>query len=94
MLLFVRPIPKGDERKRACLRALSDIQVQPGCYLPSNAEAIVLDIDYTSGTPMQSAAKAPDLAKVNRYGVSELEKEGLQRRSDSLDSEADGEEEV
>lgn len=53
MLLFIRPIPKGDERKRACLRALSDIQVQPGCYLPSNPETIVLDIDYTSGTPMQ-----------------------------------------
>lgn len=25
----------------------------PGCYLPSNPEAIVLDIDYESGTPMQ-----------------------------------------
>lgn len=25
----------------------------PGCYLPSNPEAIVLDIDYKSGTPMQ-----------------------------------------
>lgn len=24
-----------------------------GCYLPSNPEAIVLDIDYQSGTPMQ-----------------------------------------
>lgn len=24
-----------------------------GCYLPSNPEAIVLDIDYKSGTPMQ-----------------------------------------
>lgn len=27
--------------------------VPPGCYLPSNPEAIVLDIDYKSGTPMQ-----------------------------------------
>ncbi|CAB1321447.1 unnamed protein product, partial [Coregonus sp. 'balchen'] len=85
---IIKPIPKGDERKRACLRALSDIQVQPGCYLPSNPEAIVLDIDY-------NAAKAPYLAKfkVKRCGVSELEKEGLQCRSDSLD-EADSEEEV
>ncbi|XP_056319196.1 phosphatidylinositol 4-kinase, catalytic, alpha b [Danio aesculapii] len=91
---IIKPIPKGDERKRACLRALSDITVQPGCYLPSNPEAIVLDIDYKSGTPMQSAAKAPYLAKfkVKRCGVSELEKEGLLCRSDSLDEAEDGEE--
>lgn len=48
-----RPIPKGEERKKACLEALAQIKVQCGCYLPSNPEAIVLDIDYKSGTPMQ-----------------------------------------
>ncbi|XP_029103187.1 phosphatidylinositol 4-kinase, catalytic, alpha b isoform X2 [Scleropages formosus] len=90
---IIKPVPKGDERKRACLKALSDIRVQPGCYLPSNPEAIVLDIDYKSGTPMQSAAKAPYLAKfkVKRCGVSELEKEGLSCRSDSLEEMEDGE---
>ncbi|CAB1320255.1 unnamed protein product [Coregonus sp. 'balchen'] len=50
----LRSFPPGDKRKRACLRALSDIQVQPGCFLPINPEVIVLDIDYKSGTPMQS----------------------------------------
>ncbi|XP_012721040.2 phosphatidylinositol 4-kinase, catalytic, alpha b isoform X2 [Fundulus heteroclitus] len=92
---IIKPIPKGEERKKACLEALAQIKVQGGCYLPSNPEAIVLDIDYKSGTPMQSAAKAPYLAKfkVKRCGVSELEKEGLHCHADSVD-EMDGEEEA
>lgn len=49
----IRPYPKGPERKTACLDALAKVKVQPGCYLPSNPEAMVIDIDYQSGTPMQ-----------------------------------------
>ncbi|XP_078277574.1 phosphatidylinositol 4-kinase, catalytic, alpha b isoform X2 [Rhinoraja longicauda] len=84
---IIKPYPKGEERKKACLKALSEVKVQPGCYLPSNPEAFVLDIDYKSGTPMQSAAKAPYLAKfkVKRCGVAELEKEGLRSCSEGAD---------
>lgn len=75
----IKPFPKGKERKEACLKALSRVEVQKGCYLPSNPEAIVVDIDYSSATPMQSAAKAPFLAKfkVQRCGVKGTETLGL-----------------
>ncbi|XP_046360282.2 phosphatidylinositol 4-kinase alpha-like isoform X1 [Haliotis rufescens] len=75
----IRPYPKGPERNEACLKCLSKIQLQQGCYLPSNPEAIVTEIDKKSGTPMQSAAKAPYLAKfrVKRCGIHGLERLAL-----------------
>ncbi|KFD55632.1 hypothetical protein M514_03380 [Trichuris suis] len=71
----IKPFPKGRERKDACMRALSRVKVVKGCYLPSDPEALVVDIDYSSATPMQSAAKAPFLArfKVRKYSVDEVE---------------------
>ena len=70
-----RSYPKGVERRQACQEALKKIKVQPGVYLPSNPEGVVVGIDYNSGIPMQSAAKAPFLARfqVKKYGIKELE---------------------
>lgn len=82
----IRVFPKGVERKNACLNELSKIVVQPGCYLPSNPEAVVLDIDYKSGTPMQSAAKAPFLARfrVCHCGIQELESKAMNASQSSM----------
>ncbi|XP_052714253.1 phosphatidylinositol 4-kinase alpha-like isoform X6 [Crassostrea angulata] len=75
----IKPYPKGDERKKACLEELRKIELQKGCYLPSNPEAIVTAIDKNSGIPLQSAAKAPFLARfrVQRCGVHDLEMLGM-----------------
>merc|ERR1712114_131095 len=69
---IIKPFEKGRKRQEACVKALEQVKLEAGCYLPSNPEALVIDIDRTSGTPMQSAAKAPYLAKfkVQKYGIS------------------------
>ncbi|KAH7939075.1 hypothetical protein HPB52_005251 [Rhipicephalus sanguineus] len=66
---------QGPERKRACLCELSKIKVEQGSYLPSSPEAIIVDIDYASGAPMQSAAKAPFRAKfkVRSVGIEKVQ---------------------
>lgn len=84
----IKPFSKGQARKDACLRALRKIDVVKGCYLPSNPEATILDIDKDSATPLQSAAKAPYLARflVRRCGVRELEHIG-QLSANEIDAE-------
>lgn len=69
----IKDKPLGDERKKACELALKSIKLVSNCYLPSNPEAIVLQI--IDGRPMQSAAKAPYLArfKVQKVRLSDLE---------------------
>ena len=72
----IKDKPLGDERKKACEIALKSIKLVSNCYLPSNPEAIVLQI--IDGRPMQSAAKAPYLArfKVQSIKLADLEKLG------------------
>ena len=80
----IRNFPKGPERKGALMKAIKKVQVEQGCYLPSSWEAVVLDIDRDVGIPLQSAAKAPFLArfKVKRMGMKAVEELGM--RGDSI----------
>ena len=94
---IIKPFEKGRKRRDACLKALEEVKLVGGCYLPSNPEAVVIDIDRTSGQPMQSAAKAPYLAKfkVQKLGISKLEQAGLDfieggRSPGAEEREADG----
>ena len=75
----IKSYPKGDSRKKACLEAFAKVNLECIGYLPSNPESILLQIDHTSATPMQSAAKAPFLArfKVRKGTVSEVEQLAL-----------------
>lgn len=45
------------EKKKKIDEELAKIEVDPGVYLPSNPESSVIDIDYSSGRPLQSFAK-------------------------------------
>ena len=76
----IRNFPKGKERKNALLEELKLIKLRKGCYLPSNSEAMVLDIDREFAVPLQSAAKAPFLSrfKVKTMNFRELEEYALQ----------------
>ncbi|KAJ2313754.1 phosphatidylinositol-4- kinase [Coemansia sp. RSA 2705] len=50
------------EKKRKIDEEMRQIKVETGVYLPSNPEGTVVDIDYDSGRPLQSHAKAPFMA--------------------------------
>uniref|UniRef100_A0A0N5B712 1-phosphatidylinositol 4-kinase n=1 Tax=Strongyloides papillosus TaxID=174720 RepID=A0A0N5B712_STREA len=92
----IKSFPKGIERKKACLAELAKVKLDTISYLPSNPESFLLEIDYNSGTPMQSAAKAPFLAKfsVCQCGVDKLEAICLERnRLNPYEDNCDFEEE-
>jgi phosphatidylinositol 4-kinase len=50
------------EKKQKIAEELRKIQVEPGVYLPSNPDGVVIGIDRSSGKPLQSHAKAPYMA--------------------------------
>ncbi|GAA5990506.1 hypothetical protein JCM11641_007742 [Rhodosporidiobolus odoratus] len=56
------------EKKAKIDEEMAKIKVDPGVYLPSNPDGVVVDINRTSGRPLQSHAKAPFMAtfKVRR----------------------------
>uniref|UniRef100_A0A914Y3R6 1-phosphatidylinositol 4-kinase n=1 Tax=Panagrolaimus superbus TaxID=310955 RepID=A0A914Y3R6_9BILA len=86
---IIKPFPKGESRKKACLAEFSKVNLKCIGYLPSNPESILLHIDHTSATPMQSAAKAPFLArfKVRKGTVNEVEQLALNFYQDNDMSE-------
>ncbi|PWN24131.1 hypothetical protein BCV69DRAFT_280033 [Microstroma glucosiphilum] len=62
-------IKKSKPEKKAKIdEEMDKIKVDPGVYLPSNPDGVVVDLDRRSGRPLQSHAKAPFMAtfKVHR----------------------------
>lgn len=65
------------EKKIKIDEEMAKIELQPGVYLPSNPDGVLVDINRKSGRPLQSHAKAPymatfkikkDVEEVNEYG--------------------------
>ena len=56
-------IKKSKPEKKAKIdEEMAKIKVDPGVYLPSNPDSVVVDLDRRSGRPLQSHAKAPFMA--------------------------------
>ncbi|CCE63527.1 hypothetical protein TPHA_0F00400 [Tetrapisispora phaffii CBS 4417] len=74
------------EKKQKIDEEMAKIDVEPGVYLPSNPDGVVVDIARKSGKPLQSHAKAPFMAtfKIKR----EVEPDDS---TASLSSNAEGE---
>lgn len=73
------------EKKQKIDEELAQVVVDPGVYLPSNPDCVVVDIDYQSGRPLQSHAKAPFMAtfKIRRGAPAALM---LNRKQSSYES--------
>lgn len=79
-------IKKSKQEKKAKIdEEMAKIKVDPGVYLPSNPDGVVVDLDRKSGRPLQSHAKAPFMAtfKVHR----DIPKKQIAGGSDDSDDE-------
>lgn len=71
------------EKKIKIDEEMKKIKVEPGVYLPSNPDGIVVDVNRTSGKPLQSHARAPFMAsfKISKdVEIFDDEEENLQTK--------------